>query len=528
MTPTILRQRPRRALLGSVLVALLLSGCVGKTDDGGTGTDTLTMATSSQADVLDIAHGFNGPSTLVQFAFLESPVTLDANGKVTPHLAESWSEPTPGTYVFKLRKGVVFSDGTPMTSEDMAFSLERHMDPTVASQAASMVTSVKSVEATGSDEVTVVLKFPNQTFLANAPMIWQVVPKKLAQAHPKDLGTPEVGAIGTGPYKVTNFSLTDGISLEANDKYWGPKPAIKTVKVTAITDPEAMRLAISSGSVDATSFIPPQDARKWADLKHVNTRFFSSNSIASIYLNVKDPHLSDLHVRRAIAHAVNRDAVQRLVVGDKARPAKTIVTVPQLKALYGEDYEQVVDKMPSYPNDLEAAKAELAKSKFPNGFEMSVDYASGSEATDALQSVAADLAKIGITVKLNPMSDDAFWAKRMEHEGLTMGVSDLGYSSADSGELLPDFVTSAGAQPQGFNFALYSSPELDAKVTESLGLTGEKRKQVVTDILTEVAEQVPYIPLYSTDAGIALNKKFTDNIGVWTRNYFSAIKPAGN
>lgn len=527
MTPISLRRRTCLALLGGSLVTALLSGCTGQINGGAADTSTLTLATKTQADILDVAHGFNPPSSLVQGAFLESPVTLDEDGKVVPQLADSWSEPTPGTYVFKMKKGVVFSDGTPMTSEDVAYSLQRHLDPALASQAASMVTSVKSVEATAADEVTVVLKFPNQTFLANAAVAWQVVPKKLAEAHLKDLGTPEVGAIGTGPYTVTKFSLTDGITLQANDKYRGPAPAIKTVKVTTITDPEAMRLAVSSGSVDGTMYFPLQDARKWEGLKDVNTRFFPGNSIASISLNVKDTYLSDLNVRKAIAHAINRDAVQRVVVGDKATAAKTILTVPQLKALYGDTYDQTVAKLPTYAYDVDAAKAAMAASKYPNGFEMTVDYPSGSDKVGALQSVAADLAKIGITVKLNSMTSDAFWAKHFQHEGLNLGMIDIGYSTADSGELLPDFVTSVGTQPQGFNFALYSSPEMDAKVNESMALTGQQRQTAVTGILTDVAEQVPYIPLYSSDVSIALNKKFTDNIGVWTKDFISAIKPAG-
>nr|BFD96000.1 hypothetical protein KitaXyl93_73600 [Kitasatospora sp. Xyl93] len=210
MTPTPPRRRTARGLVGGALTAsLLLTGCATAAGD----PDTLTMATTSPPNVLDIAHGFTGPCTLVQFAVLESPVTRDENGKVVPQLAQSWTEPDPVTYVFKLRQGVVFSDGSPMTAEDVAFSLERHTDPKVASEAASMVAAVESVRATGPDEVTVVLKAPTQTFLSNVAVMWQVVPKKLAAAHPQDLGTPASPTLGTGPYKVTRFSGTEGITL---------------------------------------------------------------------------------------------------------------------------------------------------------------------------------------------------------------------------------------------------------------------------------------------------------------------------
>ncbi|MFC9219916.1 ABC transporter substrate-binding protein [Streptomyces hygroscopicus] len=529
MTPTLLSRRTACGLLGGALTgSLLLTGCATTAGSGTGDPDTLTMATLSPPNVLDVAHGFTSPCTLVQFAILESPVTRDKNGKVIPQLAESWTEPNPVTYVFKLRKGVVFSDGSPMTAEDVAFSLSRHTDPKVASEAASMVSAVKSVRATGPDEVTVVLKSPTQTFLPNVAVMWQVVPKKLAAAHPQDLGTPAVGTLGTGPYKLTEFSSTEGVTLKRNEKYWGPKPAIGTVKVTTITDPETLRLAVSSGEVDGTNQVPPRDARKWAPLKDVKTRFYAGNSIAFLALNVKYAQLSDVHVRRAIAHAVNQEAMQRLLVGDKATPATTILTHPMLKALYGDGFQSVIDQLPQYPYDLAAARAELAKSKYPDGFELPANYNSGNNTADALQALAADLAKIGIKLKPNPLPEDAYRAKRIRHDGLTLGLSDLAYATPDPGELLPDLVSSVGAKPYGFNFAQLWTPQLDAQVNKVLGLkSGEERKQAVTEILTETAEQASYIPLYSVDSAIALHKRFTENVGVWTLNVFTEIKPAG-
>lgn len=525
MTSTMIHRR-NRALIGGMLIGgLMLSGC--STAGGGAAdADTITWATSGPSSVLDIAHGFNGPSFLVQTAVLETPVTLDAEGAVVPQLAKSWTEPSPGTYVFKLRSGVKFSDGSLMTADDVAYSLQRQTDPAIASQAASLVSGVKSVKATGPDEVTVVLSSPSSTFLANAAFAWQVVPKKLGEAHPKDLGTPEVPPVGTGPYRVTKFSLTKGVTLKRNAKYWGPKPAIGTVKVTEIADPEARRLAISSGSVDGTLDVGLKDARKWTGLKDAATRFYPSNSIAMLSLNVKEPHLADIHVRRAIAYAVNRAALQKLAAGDEADPASALLTLAQLTAFYGGDVKKVTDALPSYPYNPALAKAELAKSAYPSGFKMTSDEIAGGDNSNALQSIAADLAKIGIKVSFKSMPRDAYYAKQMRHEKLTLGLREISYGTPDPGELLPDLLSSESAKPQGFNYAQYSSPELDARLVNMLGLAGAKRQQAVTDILTTVAEDLPYIPLYYVRYGVAVNKRFTENIGTWTLNVFSEIKPA--
>ncbi|MEV0585277.1 ABC transporter substrate-binding protein [Nonomuraea sp. NPDC050310] len=516
----------RKLTAGALAGALLLTGCAtnggAKSGSGGSAA-SLTLVTPSPPTVLDIAHGFNTPSTLVQFAILDTPVTLGEDGSIKPSLAESFTEPKPGTYVFKLRPGVRFSDGTPVTAEDVAYSLERHLDPELASQAASTVITVKKVEVTAPDQVTVELKSPNPTFLANAALIWQIVPKKLAEANPQTLGTPEVPTLGTGPYKVTAFTV-DGVTLERNDQYWGPKATLDRVKVTAIGEPEAMRLAVSSGSVDGTTLIPPQEARKWEGMKGVDVRFYPGNAIAFLSLNVKDKYLRDVHVRRAIAHAVNRTAVQQLAVGGKAAPARTILPQPQLKALYGEQYEQVVAGLPDYPYDLAAAKAELAKSAYPDGFTLTVPYASDDKRVDALQAVAADLGKIGIKVDLKPLPPDAARAQRMRHQDLTMGLSELSYGTPDPGEVLPDLLGEVAAQPQGFNFAQYTTPEMEAKINTMLGLTGKARQDAVTEIITLAAEEQPYIPLYYAQYGVALNEKFVHSIGPWTVNAIGAIK----
>ncbi|MFE4197091.1 ABC transporter substrate-binding protein [Paenarthrobacter sp. NPDC056912] len=518
-----------RTRLGVMLVsALLLAGCSGGSsanDPKGSPADTLVIASPAPPQVLVISGGWDVP---LQNAVMDTVLGRDSDGKLIPRLAESWSEPTPNTLVFKLRQGVVFSDGTPMTAEDVAFSLQRHTDPQVASQVASVVATVVSVKATAPDEVTVVLSKGAQTFLANVPVIWQVLPKKLAEAHPQDLGTPEVPPIGTGPYKITNFSLVDGVSLERNDKYWGTKAPIAKVKTTAITSPDALRLAATSGDVDIT-YVGATDFQNWESVTNFDLQKIHGNGIESLWMNVNDPHLSDLHVRRAIAHAVDREAVLGLSTAGHGQRADTIVPLPQLKNLFGEDgYQQVVDGIPHYDYDLEAAKAELAKSKFPNGFEMTLNHDAADPQINSLQAIKADLAKIGITITLNPLPSDKFWAGTMRHEDLTLGLSSLGYVTADVGEVLPDQLGSVAAQPQGFNFSQFASPEMDAKIDDVLGTTGEARKAATASVLETAADQVPYIPIAYPDYAWALSKKFTGTLTVWTLDPFTTLRPAGS
>ncbi|MFI6316969.1 ABC transporter substrate-binding protein [Nonomuraea sp. NPDC050556] len=509
----------RRA--AAVVSLLMLAGCAGT--QPAVSKDTLVWATSLPVHTLDIAHGFD-VSTAAQFSVLEGPVTLDKSGQVVPALAESWTETEPGVYDFRLRKGVTFSDGSPVTADDVAYSLERHTDPEVASEAASYVALVKSVKATGPDGVRVTLSQPNTAFLATAALAWQVVPRKLAEAHPKDLGNPEVGTLGTGPFKVARFSLTDGVTLVRNDRYWGTKPELAKVEFKTITNPEALRLAIKQGSVDGTADLSLRDARKWAGIPGVKTGFYASDQIAFLSLDVTDKYLKDVHVRRAIAYALDKEALVKLGTSGHGTPADALLTGPQITTQYGDKGSPVTR---TYPHDLAKAKAELAQSAYPDGFALSLPYASGGEGTLIMQAIAADLAKIGIRITIDNMPADAYRARSMDHDRMGIQLHTLGYGTPDPAEVLPDLLTRASAKPQGWNFAMYASAGLDATLDKISSMSGEARLPLVTKVLNEVADQVPYVPLYYPDQGYALSDRFTAELNAWTLNVFSAIRPVG-
>ncbi|MFI9551923.1 ABC transporter substrate-binding protein [Nonomuraea endophytica] len=484
--------------------------------------DSLVWGLATAPNSLDIAHGFNKSSTLVQSAVLDTIVALDSTGKPVPRLAD-WTQPDPATYLFTLRKGIRFSDGTPLTADDAAFSLSRHLDPKVASQAASYFTGVKRVEAVGEDQVRVTMKRPSPAFLAVAATAWQVTPRKLAEAHPKDLGSPEVGTVGTGPFRVSRFSLTSGVVLERNPSYWGKQPALRKVEFKTIPDPETLRLAVRSGEVDATDGLNVRDARKWTNLPGVKAIFYPGNAIAYLSLALKSGPLKDPHVRKAIAHAVDRKAVAQLMTAGHGTPATIMLPKPQITALYGDD----LPGLPEHAHDLAAAKAELAKSGYPDGFELKAPYASTGDTGTVMQAVAADLAKIGIRLVLEPSPPDQYVSRVMEHDRLSIQFVNLAYGTPEPIEVLPDLVSRASAEPQGFNFSGYGTAETDRRLDVLSSATGEEKKTQVTALLKEIAEQVPYVPLYSADYAAALSEKFTVGFDTWTVDTFANLRPAG-
>ncbi|MEU7003631.1 ABC transporter substrate-binding protein [Nonomuraea sp. NPDC046570] len=232
--------------------------------------------------------------------------------------------------------------------------------------------------------------------------------------------------------------------------------------------------------------------------------------------------LKDVHVRRAIAHAVDRAALVQLMTGGHGSQADLLLSKPQLTALYGS----ALPTVRTYAHDLQAAKAELAKSAYPNGFTLATPTDAGGEFGKAMQVLAGDLAKIGITLELKPQPTEKYDTQRMEHE-VAVQMVDLVFGSPDPAEALPTLLSRAAAKPQDFNFSEYSSTALDARLDDVGGLEGEPRREATTKVLAEVADQVPYLPLYHLELPVALNKRFTGEISTWTLNILGAVRPAG-
>lgn len=164
-----------------------------------------------------------------------------------PASADKWEQVDPTTIKYHQRSGVKFGDGSPLMADDIVATFTFHMSPDFGSQLASFYNSVATVEATAPDEVAVKLKAPNVQFAHTAAHMAGFA-FKTEQLADKNVGTPEVLPLGTGPYKLVEFVPTDHAILEARDDYWGPKPVVKRITFQAIPDRRARLLAMQNGN----------------------------------------------------------------------------------------------------------------------------------------------------------------------------------------------------------------------------------------------------------------------------------------
>ena len=215
----------------------------------------------------------------------------------------------PTTYVYKVRQGVRFWDGTPLTAEDIAFAIERHRDPKLASLLAGTTLEVDSVTVTGDHEVTVKLSNPTVSWQYQG-IYMLVYPKKLIKKLGKDFGAPGKEFMGTGPYKLTAFRAGGTLDFVANDDYWGQKPFAKKLTVQgSITDAQTALLAMRAGAADGTDGVSAFTLRDWKKIPDLTITSKPDNAplIASFDLDAKP--WDDVHVRRAFAYALDREGL---------------------------------------------------------------------------------------------------------------------------------------------------------------------------------------------------------------------------
>ena len=183
--------------------------------------DTLNIVLADEIVSLDPAYSYDNLTNQVVNQITQGLLYFDYSGQLQPQLCSSWEAVDSTTYVYQIRDDVCFSDGSPMTMEDVLFSLNRHMDEDVASYLAWMYANVDSIEQTGDWEITVHLSVPDAAWqYAFATTAGHIISKEYYEANAEQFGQPGVGVIGTGPYVLDSWTTGSEIKLTYNENYW--------------------------------------------------------------------------------------------------------------------------------------------------------------------------------------------------------------------------------------------------------------------------------------------------------------------
>ncbi|WP_456697844.1 ABC transporter substrate-binding protein [Aeromicrobium sp. P5_D10] len=528
----------------AAVTAMTMSGCSSSEDStspkkssfGAVGSGDipeLKVALGAGGRSLDPAHAYDGTSSLINNEVLEGLLTYEPDGELVPRLAKSWKEASPTSYVYDLRPGVEFSDGSPLTAEDAVFSIERQMDPKVASEYSSYFGSVKSVAATGDLQVTVTLKAADPYWKYVPGFAWPVVQKKFVEAHPKDLGTPSAMTIGTGPYVTKKFSPTTGATLVRNESYWGDKPAAKTITYVVIADPEARRLAMQSGDVDATWSVPLSQSSSWDSISQINVGYVSGTASSFYSFDVTKAPFDDVHLRKAISYAVDREGIAKAIFKGRADPLVT----PLPKSVWSgvlaaDEVNKLYADLPDYAFDLKKAKAELSKSRYADGLEITLPVVTGTDDVKVAETLKENLKSLGITLTIKPVSSADWFGAIYSHDDLGMQAMRLASDYPDPYAWTKVLMNKEQAKANGFNTSDYYNAETEKLLQIQASSTEvAERTRAAEGLMKAAADDAAYVGIIAPQQGFALSQKlaYDGALSQWTQlfgDWVGRIKPA--
>ncbi len=319
------RGRLSLATVTTAAVVAAATGCTGSpggTDGGTRRGGTLVWAKPADATLLDPTRSNTSTSWELLRLTYENLVGLGDNLRVVPELATSWTQKSPTTYVFELRKSAKFSNGRAMTAADVVGSLRRLDDPKLAAVWASQL-GIRSVSATGSMQVSVTLDEPKTSFLpALAGSSAAILPMKELSEGSFD---PKKELLGTGPYKVVNHTQGQSWTFERNPYYWRPDlPKANRVNVRIMPDDSARIAALRDGSADVTTFEIPDAIRLLKGQANVKTVVQTTTDFYRLDLNARSSIFRDDRLRQAVALSIDRDRIIDVALGGVGKPTAAV------------------------------------------------------------------------------------------------------------------------------------------------------------------------------------------------------------
>jgi peptide/nickel transport system substrate-binding protein len=463
----------------AVVVALTLTSCASaQRVDLGDSAGNLIAAIAGEPDQLDPQKTSSYFSFEVLENVFDTLVEPDENLEMRPALAESWTvSPDQLTWTFRLRDGVTWHDGNPFTADDVAYSYRRIIDEKLSN--VDKFSAVTDVTAPDPSTVVIRVKEPTPNLLTNLGGFKGMAIVSRRNVESGDIATRPVG---TGPFSFASQRSGDSITLAANPNYWGGAPKIPGVTYRFISEPSTALSALQAGEVDWTDSIPAQRVEQLRNDDSIHLAVTPSNDYWYFALNLARTPWNDVRVRRAIAYAIDRDAI--VAATSYGTAVANQLAIPEGNPWYVR-YDQ-------YRFDLDEAKRLLDESGVrPTTLDMLVtsEY---PETVTAAQVVADNLAPLGITVNIRTV-DMATWLDEQNTGNFDMLM--MGWL----GNIDPDDFYYAQHHTGGSNNAQkFSDPEVDRLLDAGRVETArDARADDYAKAAVQIADQVSYIYLYN-------------------------------
>src|SRR5262245_202399 len=428
-----------------------------------------------------------------------------------PDLAESFDISDDGkTFTFKLRAGVKFHNGREMTAEDVKYSIERAANPKTQGPGAGFFHSIKGYDAVAGgtaetlEGITVVdpltIKFelsqPDATFLhVMAINFAHVVPKEEVEKYGADFGKHPVG---TGAYKLAEWTLGQRLVFERNPDYWNKGlPHLDKITFEIGQEPIVALLRLQKGEIDIPGDgIPPAKFQEVMSDPEQKARVVIGGQLHTGYvtMNTQMPPFDNAKVRQAVNMAINKDRIVKLI-NNRAEPANQ--PLPPSMPGYDKDFK-------GYAYDVGKAKALLAEAGFPDGFETELFAMNTDPNPRIAQAIQQDLAAVGIKASIKALDQASVIAAGGQKDGAPMiwsgGMAWIA-DFPDPSNFYGPILGCGGAVPGGWNWSWYCNKTLDKKMVEADSMAdpakSEERLKLWHDIFVDIMADAPWAPVFN-------------------------------
>jgi len=503
--------RPWTLSAGLAALALVAAGCGGSGTTGGssapTGTlNTLIIANAVKVDTLDPAQNSVNESIWLDQNIYSRLLQPNSTGTgLLPDLATSWDTSKNGlSYTFHLRPDAEFSNGMPVTAQDVVYSINRSRN--LAGGWGFLLTAVKKVTAPDTHTVVVKLSQPHAPLLADLAMYaYSVVPESLVKAQGKAFWQHPVGS---GPFMVTSYNPDSEVDLARNPHFYGTKPNISKVRILIVPNDNTRVLMLESKKVDVIENPPGNLVNQIDKTPGLSVQLYPSTRVDFIQLDQHFKPFKNLYVRQALNYAIDRNAIVKLAYQGHAIPGASFM--PYRMKFWNAGLKP-------YPFNPAKAKQLLAKGGYPHGFTTFLITVSGDVAGQAEAVVVkSELAAVGITVNIQSYELLTAYAKEDN------GHSQMGERYWTNDIIDPDEVATFGADCHGganaFNSYWCDTQAINLVNTGRAELNDAKRQQMYYQIQQIVYQQTPFV--------VTDYSPYRYGIGSWVKGFH--VTPLGN
>ena len=506
------RPTPTRflSILGLISLTAMAAAC-GSSGSGGSPAisakvTTLVIANAVKVDTLDPEANSVNESIWLDQTLYSRLLQPNATGTgLLPDLASSWTiAPNGLTYTFHLRPDAKFSNGSPVTADDVVYSITRSR--AFAGGWGFLLTAVKSISAADAHTVVITLSQKHAPLLADLAMYaYSIVPKNLVESQGKAFFQHPVGS---GPFYVTSYAADSEVDLAANPYFYGTKPKISKVKVLIVPNDNTRVLMLESKKADVIENPPGNLTSQINGTPGLHVNLFPSTRVDFVQMDEHFKPFKNLLVREAVNYAINRQAIVRLAYQGDAVPGASFMPY----------HMQYFDSgIQPYPYDPAKAKQLLKQAGYPHGFNAFLITVSGDVAGQAEAVVLkSEFAAVGINLSIQSYELLTAYSKE---DG---GHSQFGERYWTNDIIDPDEVATFGADCKGgaFAFNSYWCSSLASK------LVGEARLELNPTVRQNLYNQIQQIIYQQSPFIVTDYSPYRYGVGDWVHGFH--VTPLGN